>query len=126
MKALFRPQRPTTKQQKQMRQRVKMDVDRYIDAKKKTMSDRICAMVCITLNSEFGFGPTRLKRFWNSFQTDIQQHIQDMVDTEDGLLFLRLQRIGMGHLADIIQEDYEAEKEAIKDSVFDTGETDDV
>ena len=123
MKAFYRPQRPTSKQQKQIRQRVKMDVDRYLEAKKKTMSDRICAMVCITLSFTFGFGPVRLKRFWDAFQADIKTHIQDMEDTEDGMLFLRLRQIGMGHLADIIQEDYEAEKEVIKDSVFDTGGT---
>ena len=125
MKAYFRPQRPITRQQKQMRQRVKMDVDRYIDAKKKTMSDRICAIVCITLNSEFDFGPVRLQRFWDAFQKEIARQILNMDDTQDDLLFGDLRRIGMGHLNEVIQEDYKAEKETMKGSIFDTGGTDD-
>ena len=122
MKALYRPPRPSSKYARDMRAHVQLDVDRYLDAKKQTMADRICAMMCITLNSEFGFGPARLNRFWRAFQSDVRQHLQDWQDTDDGLLFLRLERIGMSRLAGIIEDDYAAEREAVKGSVFDPGE----
>ena len=57
MKAMYRPPRPSTKFAKDVRRHIQNDVDRYLAAKKQTMGDRICAMMLITLNSEFGFGP---------------------------------------------------------------------
>ena len=125
MKAYFRPQRPKTRQQKQIRERIKMDIDRYLDAKKQTMGDRICAMMLITLNGEFGFGPARLSRFWRAFQQDVKQHLQDWEDTDDGLLFARLEHIGMERMIDVIQDDYAAEREAVRGSMFDLEEDDD-
>ena len=122
MKAMYRPPKPRSKFAKDVRRHIQMDVDRYLAAKKQTMGDRICAMMLITLNNEFGFGPVRLQRFWRAFQRDVSQHLQDMEDTDDGLLFLRLEHIGMGELAGVITDDYAAEREAVKGSVFGTGD----
>ena len=125
MKAMYRPMRPRGKYARDMRAHVRLDVDRYLDAKKQTMADRICAMMCITLNGEFGFGASRLDRFWRAFQRDVRQHLRDWEDTDDGLLFRRLEHIGMSRLAGIIEDDYAAEREVVKGSIFDLGEDDD-
>lgn len=122
MKAMYRPPKPQSKFAKDVRRHIQVEVDRYLEAKKRTMADRICAMMCITLNNEFGFGAARLDRFWRAFQKDVRGHLQDMEDTGDDLLFLRLRRIGMERLAEVVMDDYEAEREAVRGSVFDTGE----
>ena len=63
-----------------------------------------------------------MKVFWDAFQIEIARQIRNMDDTEDDMLFLQLKRIGMGHLADIIIDDYAAERETVKDTIFDIGE----
>ena len=122
MKAMYRPPKPSSKYAKDVRRHIQLDVDRYLNAKKQTISDRVCAMVMITLNSEFGFGPQRLRRFWDAFQIEVARQIRNMDDTEDGLLFNDLRRIGLEHMVDVIERDYAAEQETVKGSIFDIGE----
>ena len=122
MKAFYRPQRPTTKQQKQIRQRIQNDVDAYVDTRAQTLTDKICGMACLVLSSEFGFGEKRMIRFLRGINEAAKMYIQDNEDdVGDELLFVRLERIGLGDLVTQIKEDKSAEKESIKDTIFDLG-----
>ena len=119
MKAMYRPQKPNSKRQRDIRAHVQADVDRYLDVKQETIIDRTCAFVCLTLANEFGFGVKRLERFLNAFSCECRQQERDKRDTGDDLLFLHLRHLGLGELCDKILEDYEQERQAIKDTIFD-------
>ncbi|MBR5314259.1 MAG: hypothetical protein IKU45_02470 [Clostridia bacterium] len=119
MKAMYRPPKPTSKYQRDLRAHVQADVDRYLDTKQETIIDRTCAFVCLTLAKEFGFGPKRLARFLHAFSKECDCQEQDKIDTGDDLLFLHLRQIGLDALCDKIAEDYEQERQAIQDTLFD-------
>ena len=125
MKAMYRPAKPSSKYARDMRQHIRNDVDRYLDAREQTIMDRICAFTVIVLNSEFGFGPKRARRFWKALSAETDRRARDIADDAgNDLLFEHLERIGFAELALRIQDDYAAERAAVRDSVFDTGEDD--
>ena len=119
MKAMYRPANPNSKYQRDIRAHIQADVDNYLDAKQETIIDRTCAFVCLTLAKEFGFGPKRLARFLSAFDNECDRQAQDKADTGDDLLFLHLGQIGLDVLSKKILQDYEAEQEAIKNTLFD-------
>ena len=119
MKALYRLPKATSKYQQDIRKHIQADVDKYLDVKQETIIDRTCAFVCLTLAKEFGFGPKRLARFMDAFSSECKKQEQDKIDTGDDLLFLHLERIGLKELCEKITEDYEEEKKAIENTLFD-------
>lgn len=119
MKALYRLPKATSKYQQDIRKHIQADVDKYLDVKQETIIDRTCAFVCITLAKEFGFGPKRLARFLNAFDKECDRQARDKADTGDDLLFLHLEQIGLKGMCKKITEDYEEEKKAIENTLFD-------
>ena len=120
MKAFHRPPRATTREQKEIRKHIQNDVDAYIDTRTQTITDKICGMACLVLNSEFGFGEKRMIRFLQGINEAAMTYLQDRDDdVGDDLLFVRLELIGLANLVSQIRDDIDAEKESIKNTIFD-------
>jgi len=120
VKAMRRPPPPTSREQREIRKRIKFDVDKYIDTRRQTISDRVCGLVCLVLHDELGFGEMRIRRFMSALDDAAKEYLRDHADdVGDDLMFAHLEHIGMGDLVSRIRQDMIAEEESIKDTIFD-------
>ena len=116
MKAYYNPM--TSAQKRALRDRLIMETNAVLTAKKKTMSDRIIAFMIMACRDEFKLGETRIKRLYERIKHEFEVQSDNMHDSGDWMLAADLHSIGLDELAATIMDDYEAEKETYKQTMF--------
>lgn len=118
MKAIPRPALKNTKEAQLAKRRIIMDIDTIIQTKKATMAHRILAFMILTLYKEFDFDEKELQRFYKAFEDELVFQGENLEDADDEILYRELDRIGMSKLVKMIKNDYAAEVEARRGTVF--------
>lgn len=108
----------TRKQKKALRDRLMVDMETLFVAKRRTMADRITAILLMCMHEKRGYGRKRIRILYEDLKHECDVQLQNMNDTGDTIFFADLHYLGLDDLVQAIKDDYAAEIEAAENTIF--------